>query len=418
MRPSSLILPILLAAMVTQPAIAAAPTCAGAAGYASDFSGRRTFLWRAHALEQVKAQIDADPDSVPAYAALIKDADAALTKGPWSVTEKTKLPPSGDTHDYMTMGPYWWPDPAKPDGLPYINRDGQVNPERATEAFDRTRLGDMASAVRALGLAYYYTNDKPYADRAALILRTWFIAPATRMNPNLNFAQGVPGSTPGRSFGIIDSAELLPVVEAIGLIEPSQALSTGDLVSLRAWFGDLSDWMVTSTNGKEERAATNNHSIWYDLQLSEFALFAGKTDLAKSVISAFPEARISPQFAADGSLPKELARTRSFHYSAWTMQAAYDIATLGECVGVDLWSYQTKDGRGLKPATAFLAGYAGRETEWKWQEINMNTQDLYDALLKAAHGYRDQGLSDKAALYRDTHAKALINLTTPLLKAK
>ncbi len=417
MRSSSLILPVVLAILAAQPVMAAS-TCDGAAGYSAGFGGRHTFLWRADALEQVKTQIAADPASVPAYAELLKDADTALTRGLWSVTDKTRMPPSGDKHDYMSMGPYWWPDPAKPDGMPYINRDGQVNPERATEAFDRTRLGDMASAVQTLGLAYYYTGDKRYADRAALILRTWFVDPATRMNPNLNFAQGVPGSTPGRSFGIIDSAELLPVVEAIGLIEPSHSLSDGDLTSLRGWFGDLTTWMTTSANGKEERAAANNHSIWYDLELSEFALFAGKTDLARSVISAFPDARIVPQFAVDGSLPKELARTRSFHYSAWVMQATYDVATLGECVGVDLWSYQTADGRGLKPATVFLAAYAGREKDWKWQEISMNTQDLYDALLRASRGYRDLALRDKAALYSQTYARARINLITPLLKAK
>ncbi len=418
MRSSSLILPFVVALMAAQPVEAGAPKCDGAAGYSADFGGRRTFLWRADALEEVKAQIAADPKGVPAYAELIKNADAVLAKGPWSVTDKTRLPPSGDKRDYMSIGPYWWPDPAKPDGLPYVNRDGQVNPERATEAFDRTRLGDMTSAVQTLGLAYYYSGDKRYADRAALILRTWFIDPATRMNPNLNFAQGVPGSTPGRSFGIIDSAELLPLVEAIGLIEPSHSLSGNDLASLRGWFGDLTTWMTTSANGKEERTATNNHSIWYDLELSEFALFAGKADLARSVISSFPESRIVPQFAADGSLPKELARTRSFHYSAWVMQASYDIATLGECVGVDLWSYQTSDGRGLRPATTFLAGYAGREKDWQWQEISMNTQDLYDALLRASRGYHDPALSDKAAIYSQTYAKARINLITPLLKAK
>ena len=29
-----------------------------------------------------------------------------------------------------SVGPYWWPDPSKPDGLPYIRKDGHKNPER------------------------------------------------------------------------------------------------------------------------------------------------------------------------------------------------------------------------------------------------------------------------------------------------
>lgn len=411
----SSLLSLAIALAITAPAQAA--ICDGAAGYSAAFGGRHTFLWRADALQQVKARIGKDAKSVPAYAALLKEADKAMTSGPWSVADKTRTPPSGDKHDYMSIGPYWWPDPAKPDGLPYINRDGQVNPERSTGAFDRTRLGKMTSAVQALSLAYYYSGDRKYADRAAVVLRAWFLDPGTRMNPNLNFAQGVPGATAGRSFGIIDSAELLGVTESIGLLEPSGPLSPTDMIGLRAWFGDLSEWMVTSANGREERAARNNHAIWYDLELSEFALFAGKTDLAKSVISGFAAARLDPQMAPDGSLPQELARTRSFHYSTWTMQAIYDVATLGECVGVDLWSYQAADGRSLRKATDFIAAYSGHEADWKWQEINMDKQDLYDALVRASQGFRDPALSAKAAAHASDFATARINLTIPSYKS-
>ncbi len=415
MRLSSSLLALIAVLSVSATPVMAKPACKGADGYAADFGGRPTHLWRADALARVKAQITKDPASVPAYAAVITDADAALGKGPWSVVDKTKTPPSGDKHDYMSIAPYFWPDPAKADGLPYINRDGEINPERATQAYDRVRLGDMANAVEALGLAYYFTGKQAYADRAAVILRAWFLDPATRMNPNLNFAQGVPGKTPGRSFGIIDTAELLPVVEVIGLLTPSHALSASDLDGLHGWFGDLTTWLQTSDAGATENKADNNHSIWYDLQLSDYALFSGKTDVAKTVISSFPERRITPQLAADGSLPRELGRTRSFHYSTWTMQAVYDITTLGECVGVDLWSYSDATGKGLRPATTFIASYAGREKDWKWQEISMNTEDLYDALLRAANGYGDPALSDKAAIYSKTYATSRINLTTPLL---
>ena len=32
----------------------------------------------------------------------------------------------GGPNDFYSNGDYWWPDPSKIDGLPYINRDGQV----------------------------------------------------------------------------------------------------------------------------------------------------------------------------------------------------------------------------------------------------------------------------------------------------
>jgi hypothetical protein len=117
--------------------------------------------------------------------------------------------------------------------------------------------------------------------------------------------------------------------------------------------------------------------------------------------------------AADGSLPQELARTRSFHYSTWAMQAVYDVAALGECVGVDLWNYQEADGRSLRKATDFIAAYSGHESDWKWQEISMNKQDLYDALVRASQGFRDPTLSAKAAVHATDFVAERINLTVP-----
>src|ERR1044072_5271844 len=60
---------------------------------------------------------------------LERDARKALVSGPFSITSKATTPPSGDKHDYMSQAPYFWPDPQRPNGLPYIRRDGDRNPE-------------------------------------------------------------------------------------------------------------------------------------------------------------------------------------------------------------------------------------------------------------------------------------------------
>src|SRR5687768_15033850 len=71
-------------------------------------------------LEKNKSRVNAkDAQIMPAYKLLLKDADKALEFGPVSVMEKTNNPPSGNKHDYMSLAPYYWPDPSKPDGLPY-----------------------------------------------------------------------------------------------------------------------------------------------------------------------------------------------------------------------------------------------------------------------------------------------------------
>lgn len=397
-------------AEATSPAV-----CDGVNGYAADFQGRRTFLWRPEGLMRVGADRRAGLKN-EAVNAVIADADAAMTAGPWQVTDKTRAPVSGDSHDYASMAPYWWPDPKQRGGLPYLRRDGEVNPERDGAAFDLKRMEAMSSAVEALALAYYLTDDKAYADRAALLLRTWFLDTKTRMNPNMDHAQSIPGRVAGRAEGIIDLRHLIPVAEAVGLLAPSKALSDVEVAALRDWYAELVTWMATDPLGREERLAKNNHALFYDLIITHFALFAGQEDVAKLMLGRFPEQRIHKQFATDGSLPEELARTRSFHYSTWTMAAVYDLASLGECLKSDLWSYQDADGRGLRSATAFLSSYAGKEKKWRWPEKKLETLHFYGALRRAARGYGDGRLWSQSDLYQNRYRKDRINLIFPTPK--
>lgn len=405
---------------------ASSAVCDGINGYAADFQGRRTFLWRPDGLMRVAADRRAGlkrADSQraglahEAVEAVIADADAAMTAGPWRVTDKMRAPASGDLHDYASMAPYWWPDPARKEGLPYLRRDGETNPERDGTDFDRMRMEAMSNAVEALALAYFLTDDKTYADRAALLLRAWFLDPATRMNPNMDHAQSIPGRVAGRAEGIIDLRYLIPVAESVGLLAPSNApsnaLSNDEVAALRDWYGELVSWLATDPLGRQERVAKNNHALFYDLIITHFAMFSGHEDVAKLVLGRFPEQRIHRQFATDGSLPEELTRTRSFHYSTWTMAAVYDIATLGDCFKIDLWSYADAEGRGLRSATAFLSSYAGKETTWRWPEKNIETSNFHGALRRAARGYEDGRLWSQSELYRDRHRKDRINLILP-----
>ncbi|HVZ30059.1 MAG TPA: alginate lyase family protein [Asticcacaulis sp.] len=369
---------------IALPAIAnAAPQCRGEDGYAADFGGRRTVFLRPDALSRIKADRIRDPVLAKTYAVVIADADAALQHASYSVMDKARVPPSGDKHDYMSIGPYWWPDPAKSDGLPYIRRDGETNPERLNDVYDNARMGRFSHDVSVLALAYYYGGDERYARKAAELLRAWFLDPATRMNPNLDFAQGVPGVSNGRPTGIIDTTSLLPVVEAIGLLAPSPALTAADRKGLEAWFGDYVTWLVDSEGGKGEDAAENNHGIWYDAQLSRFALFARKPDVARKVVEAFARRRIDLEFAADGTLPLEIARTRSLHYSIYALQAAYDVASVADCLGTDLWNYVNPKGGGLKLATLYLAGFSGHVKDWPYPDLKPGEDELNDLLARA-----------------------------------
>lgn len=342
-----------------------APRCRGSAGYAADFEGRRTFLWRPQWLESIRQ----DPAAVKA----VTDAGDKAIGGPlYSVTDKPQPVPGASPNEYASIGPYWWPDPKKADGTPYIRRDGEVNPQRDGPEFDKDRLRNLARDVRALSLAAYVSGDERYSSRAAELVRRWFLDPATRMSPNMNFAQGIPGRVDGRAEGIIEASDLATIAEAVGLIEPTGALSREELAGLRQWYADFAMWMATSENGEAEMLKTNNHGVFYDFYLAQFALFAGLEGTARSVVDSFLDFRLGAQMDRQGRFIEELKRTRSWHYSHFVVIGAAKLATIGECLDRDLWNSQLSDGRSLQTARSFLLRYAGNPESWPFSDIDLS----------------------------------------------
>ena len=361
----------------------------GISGQATKTDLPRVFLADARRLQEVKHAFQAKDKTYDAALAKI-DADArkALREGTYSVTTKGVVPPSGDKHDYMSQAPYFWPDPAKKDGLPYIRKDGERNPE-INKITDHKTLDDMVRSVENLSLAYYFRGDEASAAKAVTLLRAWFLDPASRMNPNMEYAQYVPGVNTGRGIGLLETRGLTHAVDAIGLLEGSKSLTAADRRGIEDWFTKFVIWMQESKNGKEESASQNNHGTYYDVQLVSFALFVGKNDLAKSIVESAKQKRIARQIEPDGSQPLELARTKGWSYSVMNLEGLITLAELADHVGIDLWNYQTKEGRCIRKAFDFLYPFAVGE-KWKYQQIgDWEPQILFPAMRRASTKYAD-----------------------------
>jgi len=348
---------------------------------AGDQPGKpNVFVLDAALLASAKAKIKAkDAAVVPAYKQLLKDADKGLQFGPVSVMEKKNDPPSGDKHDYMSLAPYFWPDPSKPDGLPYIRKDGQTNPE-VKEYKDKEYLPKLCDVVYDLALAYYFSDDKVYAEHAAKLLRVWFLDAATRMNPNLNYGQAMKGHNDGRGAGLIDTRHFLKVVDAVGLLQGSSAWTKQDHAGLQKWFGDFLQWMQTSKNGKDEMKAPNNHGAWYDAQRLVLALFIDSTQLARKIVTNAQD-RLDKQMDDQGSFPHEMERTTSLHYTVFALDAFFRIAQMSDKLGIDLWNYTSPSGKSLKKGFQAIQPYLLEEKKWEGQQIKpYNGEESYDLL--------------------------------------
>ena len=339
---------------------------------------------RADALIESKARVADNDDAVmPAFRKLIGDADKALSSPIVVVTDKhTLLPPSGDRHDYFSLSPYWWPDPSKPDGLPYIRRDGVTNPESKRD-LDQPRVAAMGANVQTLALAWYFTGDEKYADRAARQLRAWFLDSATRMTPHLRFSQLVRGNPAERGSGIIDTRWFIEATQAAGLLENSRSWTQSDKSALQAWFKSYLDWLLTSPNGEHERVARNNHGSWYAAQTAAYATFIGDTTLARKIVEGARE-RIGWQIQPDGNQPVEMLRTRSMHYSSFNIEALSRLAEIGRTVHADLWTYVAPGGGSLRAATDHLARYIASGEKWPGPQIDEMDPELLVIQLRRA----------------------------------
>ena len=347
-------------------------------------------------LKQIQA---GNPRFLKAESALIQKANAALEQPLLSVMDKTLVAASGDKHDYYSFPPYWWPDPTKKDGLPYIRRDGENNPDASNDATDKKRLVRMSNNVSNLALAWYFTGDKRYSEKAAEQIHAWFLNPATRMNPNMAHAQATPGMNTGRGTGIIDTRVLVNVVDAIQLLHSSGAIKESEYKQLQQWFGDLYYWMTVSPNGLKEDSGKNNHGTWYDLQTATFAQFSGKTIDAKERLNITQNRRIPNHFDTEGRQMREVARTRSWHYSNFNLDAYSQLAKLGEKIHVDIWDHNV-DNHNLHNGYRYIASFVDSKTPWPWKDIDkMDDKKALLSLSRAAKAWPDDVLLNEKARY-------------------
>ena len=293
---------------------------------------------------------------------ILKAATAALRCEPITITKFRARLSEGGLNDFYSNGDYWWPDPSKPDGLPYIRRDGESNPDNFSQ--HRLALRELRDNVAALAAAYKITGQDRYATKAAELLGVFFVDPATRMNPHLQYAQAIPGVSSGRGIGIIDTLHLIEIPPAIEALQKSPAFPPETLAGLRQWFRDYTEWMLTSKNGQEEAAAKNNHAVAFWLQVAVFARFTGDEARLAESRRQFREVFVPNQMAADGGFPLELKRTKPYGYSIFQLDNMTILCQVLSVPTDDLWSFELPDGRGIRKAVAYLYPYLADKSKW------------------------------------------------------
>ena len=319
------------------------------------------------------ALIKKDLGKYPSESAFLKErADKLLDVENFSVTKKELIPASGDPHDYMTMGTYWWPDPDKADGLPYIRRDGVHNPK----AKDRNTYQAMSESAFTLAYAAYLFDRRDYAEKSLELLSAWHLDKETYMAPHAEYSQAIPGICEGRGIGLIDFRMSHNVFDACEILYALGVMSNETYLAMKEWYVKFINWMITSEKGIFIDNYFNNHGTYYDLQLMNAAVFTSRPELFKRVAVSSYGKRIKTQIKADGAQPHELERTNAMSYSVMNLLGLAKISALASRFGYKEYASADRDTESflIGRAAEFLAPYIKDQSAFPYQQISPSDQ--------------------------------------------
>ncbi len=362
------------------------------------FDGKKLF--------DIKNNIALYPEEVKI---MTERADKLLATEPFSVVKKELIPDSKDPHDYMTMGTYWWPDPTKPDGLPYIRRDGVFNPK----AKDRNTYSAMADGAFNLARAAFLLEREDYAKKAVEFLSVWHLDKETLMNPHAEYAQAIPGICEGRGIGIIDFAHSYNVFDATEILYALRVMSDEQYNGIKKWYVDFANWLITSEKGIFADNYFNNHGAWYDVQILSAAIFTKRKELARRVAMNAYRRRHQTHIMSDGSQPHELERTQAMSYSTMNLMALVRLAKYGTRLGRKEYT-EIDPQKGvllIGKAAEFLYPYAQDQSDFKYQQIHPGdfSSDLSFILKSITEITGDEKYAEMAKKFNEP--KYLSNLT-------
>ncbi len=295
----------------------------------------------------------------------LKEADWAMDQQPITITSFRSPRSAGDKHDFFSEGDYWWPDPQNPEG-PYVQRDGMTNPDNFVD--HRKMMIRFSRIMGALTSAYLLTKDEKYSSQAFAHARAWFIDTTTHMNPHMLYAQAIKGRFTGRGIGIIDMIQFIEVSQSLLKLEQAKGANKQEYLAYRKWFEDFLQWVTTHPYGLDEKKALNNHGTCWTLQVSAFAKFTNNKALLDTCRIRYKYIHLPDQMAADGSFPKELARTKPYGYSLFNLDAMTMICQILTDKKENLWQYQTSDQRSIKKGISFLYPYVSNKQQWPFNK--------------------------------------------------
>ncbi|KAF9266095.1 chondroitin AC/alginate lyase [Marasmius fiardii PR-910] len=303
---------------------------------------------------------------------ILRWANQYSKKGPWSVTNSTVIPPSGDRHDYMSWMSNTWPNCTAVNNVtlteenkwkfcPYVHRI-ETNPDTVNvNAASVHAFNDLANAVlyNAIGSVIARINNDAYSRSSVSYLQTWFLDPEKRMNPNLNYAQmkrGPKGQL-GHYGGILQLRAFVKIASGILILRESKSsIYTPDIdQGMIAWCNQYIQWLRAGVQGARESLSVNYHGTFYSAQLAALQLIVNDRQGAINTIDAFFNSKFMNQIDSTGEQPLEWNTTHVQHYRTLNLGALslVRMAKYANSTSNSYWNKTTSQGGTIQSAVDF-----------------------------------------------------------------
>ena len=346
----------------------------------NSFAGQFVFLDEQQ-LQSVKASI-ADGSASEAvkeeYKRLLKSADKLLDGPNYTVVDKTIIPPGATANDFVSISSKAWPSESSSDGFPWAKKD-ETNPDTKTDKVDRARINDMGKAVYTLSQAYYFSGNVDYATKSAIMLKTWFLANKTRMNPHLQYAQTIPGVDKRSSSGIMDGRAIpYQVLDSINLIRSSGVWSERFDQVMDQWLATYLEYLTGSKMGGSAAKKTDRNGSWYYLQTSALAWYLDDQKVLKRQFKLAKDIMKS-QFNGKGGLVKELDRSSSLRDSCFSLEGLTGIAVIADKAGKKFWDLPSKKNSSIGKGINYIMP-AVVSGDWSHSDEDIDVSDCLVAI--------------------------------------
>lgn len=268
------------------------------------------------------------------------------------------------------------------------------------------RLSEITATLTS---AWLLTANQKYASQVLKHLNAWFVNPATKMNPNMLYAQAIWGRFTGRGIGLIDAYHLVEVIRSVKIIEAKNGLSAEQLKPIKNWFSEFLEWMTTHQYGIDEMNAKNNHGTCWAVTAAAMADLTGNEEVKNLCRDRFKTVLLPNQMADDGSFPLELKRTKPYGYSLFNMDAMCNLAQIISTTEDNLWEFTTPDGKNLKKGMEFIFPFIADKTKWPF------AKDIYiwDEWPVRQSSLLFSGMAYNKQEYIDTFLRLPTNLSHP-----